>query len=76
MTDADAKRLRELAADCRRLVYRSYDFQMRAELNEIADALIAKAGELGAPPDILAERSEDHSDSGLTLARSRSRSSC
>jgi len=43
MTDADAAYFRDLAAQCRRLAKLSRDPEMIAELNEIADALIARA---------------------------------
>jgi hypothetical protein len=42
----DVKYFRDLAAECRRLAKLSYEPEMSAELNEIADALTASADEL------------------------------
>ena len=42
----DATYLRDLAAQCRRLAKRSREPEMCSELNELADALIARADEL------------------------------
>jgi hypothetical protein len=44
----DAKYLRDLAEECRRLMKLSHDFEMIAELNEIAEQLIAKADAMQA----------------------------
>jgi hypothetical protein len=52
----DVKYFRDLAAECRRLAQRSREPEMSSELNEIADALIARADEMDrASPAVAAE---------------------